>query len=155
MPLVAARRLAGRGDSAGAGPPPGVEGRPRGAFLPLASAWHRVGWTGVDLFFVLSGYLVGGLLLEESQASGRIDIRRFLARRAFKIWPSYYAPLLLLAVLTAWVSLLPDALWPLVAHARNYVGRADLLAPHAWSLAVEEHCDRLEGGGYPCSRSLP
>lgn len=60
-----------------------------GVVAPIAHVTYRVGWTGVDLFFVLSGFLVGGLLLRELRDNRRVDVRRFLTRRAFKIWPSY------------------------------------------------------------------
>src|SRR5579862_1648506 len=50
----------------------------------------RGGWTGVDLFFVISGFLVSGLLFREYQASGRIDGTRFLIRRGFRIYPSFW-----------------------------------------------------------------
>ena len=53
--------------------------------------WIRTHPTvGVELFFVLSGYLVGGPLLRELKASGTIDVTRFWIRRALRIWPLYY-----------------------------------------------------------------
>ncbi|MGA2230896.1 MAG: acyltransferase family protein, partial [Tepidisphaeraceae bacterium] len=55
-----------------------------------AGVWYVFGWTGVDLFFVLSGFLVGGLLLGELRKYGRLDVFRFIIRRIFKIWPAYY-----------------------------------------------------------------
>src|SRR5438067_582225 len=51
----------------------------------------RAGWVGVDLFFVLSGFLVSGLLFREYQQSGRVGAWRFLVRRGFKIYPAYFA----------------------------------------------------------------
>src|SRR6185437_81561 len=48
------------------------------------------GWTGVDLFFVLSGYLVSGLIIRENELYGSFDPVRFLIRRGFKIYPTYY-----------------------------------------------------------------
>src|ERR1700710_225304 len=57
-------------------------------------AGGRLGWMGVDLFFVLSGFLVGGLIVQELLNSHNLQIGRFLARRALKIWPAYYAYLL-------------------------------------------------------------
>ncbi|HEY8929513.1 MAG TPA: acyltransferase [Mucilaginibacter sp.] len=48
------------------------------------------GWIAVDLFFVLSGFLVSGLLFQEFQASGKIKIGRFLVRRGFKIYPGFF-----------------------------------------------------------------
>ena len=52
-----------------------------------ANLWIQVGWTGVDLFFVLSGFLVSGLLFTEYQRHGSVDVVRFLVRRGFKIYP--------------------------------------------------------------------
>src|SRR5689334_20467843 len=49
-----------------------------------------MGWIGVDLFFVLSGFLVSGLLFAEYQKFGNIDTKRFLIRRGFKIYPAFY-----------------------------------------------------------------
>jgi peptidoglycan/LPS O-acetylase OafA/YrhL len=57
----------------------------------------------VDVFFVLSAYLIGSRLLAEREATGRIDARRFYRRRIFRIWPLYY---IVLAI--AWVVCGPD-----------------------------------------------
>lgn len=56
------------------------------------------GWIGVDLFFVLSGFPVGGLTLEEWRVTGKVDAIRFLKRRAFRIWPAYYLFLFVAAI---------------------------------------------------------
>src|SRR5215211_479046 len=53
-------------------------------------AWVKVGWTGVDLFFVLSGFLVSGLLFAEYRKNGELRIGRFLIRRGFKIYPPFW-----------------------------------------------------------------
>jgi peptidoglycan/LPS O-acetylase OafA/YrhL len=55
-------------------------------------AWlvARFGWTGVDLFFVLSGFLVSGLLFREYQVTQKVRAWRFLFRRGFKIYPQFY-----------------------------------------------------------------
>ncbi|MGV3632340.1 MAG: acyltransferase family protein [Bacteroidota bacterium] len=50
----------------------------------------KFGWLGVDLFFVLSGFLVAGLLFAEYKKHGAIDLKRFLVKRAFKILPPFY-----------------------------------------------------------------
>jgi len=112
-----------------------------GIFGPLENVMIRFGWSGVDLFFVLSGFLVGGLLLGELRSQQKLDVRRFIIRRGFKIWPSYFAYLavLLLFLLVqqhgnaqrALGQILPNFL-----HLQNYLGSE---RPHTWSLAVEEH----------------
>jgi len=90
------------------------------------------GWAGVAVFFVLSGFLVGGLLVKEWGVKGRIDSKRFLIRRGFKIWPQYYV-FLILMLLTGHRSI--GFLWSNFLNIQNYVGGI----PHTWSLAVEEH----------------
>jgi len=98
--------------------------------------WMRMGWVGVDLFFCLSGFLIGGLLFMEYLQRGTIDLKRFYIRRAFKIWPSY---LLFVGVATAAVLLSHRSLnliWPNILHVQSYFPSA---YGHTWSLAVEEH----------------
>ena len=55
----------------------------------------RGGWIGVDLFFVLSGFLVAGLLFKEYQRTGRVNGTRFLIRRGFKLYPAFWFVLFL------------------------------------------------------------
>lgn len=115
-----------------------------GLAKPLAYAVQLGGWTGVDLFFVLSGFLIGGLLFKEIRRTGTLKVRRFLARRAFKIWPAYFVFLAFIAFKSVrhapsvWAGLRP--LWPNFIHLQNYFG-PDQQMPwsHTWSLAVEEH----------------
>ncbi|HEX9198572.1 MAG TPA: acyltransferase [Acidobacteriaceae bacterium] len=90
------------------------------------------GWMGVDIFFVLSGFLVGGLLVKEWKVKGRIDSRSFLIRRVFKIWPQYYVYLFLL-IATRHRTV--RELWGNLLNIQNYVGGV----AHTWSLAIEEH----------------
>src|SRR5215469_12989174 len=56
----------------------------------LTGAWGKVGWVGVDLFFVLSGFLVSGLLYREHQKYGQISASGFLIRRGLKIYPAFW-----------------------------------------------------------------
>ena len=90
------------------------------------------GGMGVDVFFVLSGFLVGGLLVKEWKVKGRIDSKSFLVRRSFKIWPQYYVFLLCL-ILSGRHTV--RELWGNLLNIQNYVGGI----AHTWSLAVEEH----------------
>lgn len=113
-----------------------------GEASPFAEVAYRFGWTGVDFFFVLSGFLVGGLLMGELRNRGGIDVRRFLVRRTFKIWPSYFALIALVFVLTATIDPPRDPakafrhILPNLFHVQNY-----WISPRlqTWSLAVEEH----------------
>jgi peptidoglycan/LPS O-acetylase OafA/YrhL len=111
-----------------------VTGLPGTVSLAL-TAWRSFGWIGVDLFFVLSGFLVSGLLFREYQKHGALGPGRFLLRRGFKIYPGFY---LLLAVTWLWlgkklpaISFLYEGLF-----VQNYFG---MVWNHTWSLAVEEH----------------
>jgi len=53
----------------------------------LLDLWHYSGSVGVTLFFVLSGFLISGLLLKEYSRTGAVDVRPFLVRRGFKLYP--------------------------------------------------------------------
>jgi peptidoglycan/LPS O-acetylase OafA/YrhL len=90
------------------------------------------GWAGVDVFFVLSGFLVGGLLIKEWRERKQIDGGRFLIRRGFKIWPQYYV-FLGMMLLTRHRTV--HELRGNLLNIQNYTGGI----PHTWSLAVEEH----------------
>jgi len=108
--------------------------------------WTKVGWIGVDLFFVLSGFLISGLLFTEYQRHGSIDFWRFILRRGLKIWPAYY---LLLAVTAVFSLLVCRAqgiefqgreIFVSAVFARNFFGKVGFsYLAHSWSLAVEEH----------------
>jgi len=101
----------------------------------LLRRWHACGWMGVDLFFVLSGFLVSGLLFSEYRRTGGLRPGRFLGRRGFKIYPGYYVFLL---VTWLWVGdRIPRASFlHEVFFIQNYTSR---IWNHTWSLAVEEH----------------
>ncbi len=101
----------------------------------------RGGWIGVDLFFVLSGFLVTGLLFSEYRRRQAVDPVRFLVRRGFKIYPAFYALLAFTIGKALLEGLRPDEIsWGNVAaeafFVQNYFHG---VLPHTWSLAVEEH----------------
>jgi peptidoglycan/LPS O-acetylase OafA/YrhL len=98
------------------------------------SVAKRAGWIGVDLFFVLSGFLVGGLLVQELLKTDGLRIGRFLLRRMMKIWPAYYIYLLFQIALRRHP--LGTFVWQNILNVQNYAGTS---LDHTWSLAVEEH----------------
>src|SRR5260370_39015268 len=61
-----------------------------GSHIPYYAAWTHIGWTGASLFFVLSGFLVSGILFDQWSSPGEGQIRRFIIRRGFKICPAVY-----------------------------------------------------------------
>ena len=102
----------------------------------------RFGWIGVDLFFVLSGYLIGGQLLASSRISNpasRIPLGRFFARRALRILPAYFVVLAIYFLLPAWREY-PEIspLWKFLLSVQNLGLRGGTAFSHAWSLGVED-----------------
>jgi peptidoglycan/LPS O-acetylase OafA/YrhL len=97
-----------------------------------------VGGRGVDLFFVLSGWLLGSQLFREAQNTGTIDVKRFWIRRWLRTLPAYYAVLLATFVqfLVTHKSDLID--WRYLFFAQNYLAEQKFLGV-TWSLCVEEH----------------
>jgi len=101
----------------------------------------KAGWTGVDLFFVLSGFLVSGLLFKEHARSGHLRPGRFYLRRGLKIYPNFYTMLLFTsaALVLARIPVEPRRLLHEVVFVQNYLPTAWWGRDHGWSLAVEEH----------------
>ena len=129
----------------------------------LQLGWASGGYLGVDLFFVLSGFLISTLLLEEWNGSGRIDLAAFWARRAKRLLPALFLVVAALALylifngifggpgangLVDLSGLRGDAIWTLLyannwhliyAH-QSYFAQFSTPSPlqHTWSLAIEE-----------------
>lgn len=117
--------------------------------------WVRGGYVGVDVFFVLSGFLITGLLVKEIERSGRVSLINFYARRARRLLPA--STLVLVATVVAsfvWIRgeradrIGDDAIWSslfaanirFIAQGTNYMNAELPPSPlqHFWSLAVEE-----------------
>ncbi|MBJ6984198.1 acyltransferase family protein [Luteimonas sp. MC1750] len=120
----------------------------------LDMPWARGGYLGVDVFFVLSGFLITGLISGEFERTGQLDLRQFYWRRAKRLLPAVWLVIAAATFASAWVA--RDALvhlrndapasvlfltnWELVRTQASYfeaTGRAPLLQ-HLWSLAIEE-----------------
>ena len=112
-------------------------------FLPDAlSPVADIGWMGVDLFFVLSGFLIGSQLLKPFTQGQPLKLIDFYIRRAYRILPAYFAVLILYFAVPAWREHAAIAApWKFLTFTANLVMNypAELAFSHAWSLCVEEH----------------
>ena len=100
---------------------------------------HRFGWVGVDLFFVLSGYLIGGQILGQLQERGSFRFGRFYARRALRILPVYLVVVAVYFLLPSWRERpVLSPLWKYLLSVQNIGLQSGTAFSHAWSLAVED-----------------
>lgn len=108
--------------------------------LHLPGPWEALGGVGVMLFFVLSGFLITGLLCREEMDFGCIDVIGFYRNRALRIFPAYYFLLLLTAVMVS-IGAVGDMPWYTIPvcmlYVRNIFGRGDALT-HTWTLSLEQ-----------------
>ena len=107
-------------------------------FQPVAD----YGWMGVDLFFVLSGYLIGHQLLEPLSRGEPLRFGAFYRRRAFRILPAFLTVLAVYLLFPAWreaPGMQPA--WQFLTFTMNLLidYRHNQAFSHAWSLCVEEH----------------
>jgi peptidoglycan/LPS O-acetylase OafA/YrhL len=109
-------------------------------FLPLThrlEAWWMLGHLGVELFFVLSGFLIGAILIKQAHAA-RFGVGRFWLRRWLRTLPNYYLFLVINIVIARWI----DGAWPHAASyavfMQNFAWPQPIFFIESWSLAVEE-----------------
>ncbi len=116
-------------------------------------SWMSGGFVGVDVFFVLSGFLITGLLAREVTSTGDVDLGEFYARRARRLLPAFLVVVVATIALALWIYA-PIDQRPIAAHARNvalhygnvafareavdYHASSGNPFLHTWSLAVEE-----------------
>ncbi|MGE3276694.1 MAG: acyltransferase family protein [Vicinamibacterales bacterium] len=105
-----------------------------------AAHFWAAGEFGVRVFFVLSGFLITGLLLDEIAKTGRIHLGRFYLRRTLRIFPPYYVFIAALAVAGAagLIQLAPHDVAHTVTYTSNYYADRSWFVGHTWSLSVEE-----------------
>ncbi|MCX6124962.1 MAG: acyltransferase, partial [Proteobacteria bacterium] len=108
-------------------------------FGPFLKGLFNHGWAGVDLFFVLSGFLIGSQLLQSVRRDGKVNFGRFYLKRSLRIMPSFYFVLLIYYIWPAFREKPEiDPAWRFLLYVMNY-GRNGEAFSHAWSLCVEEH----------------
>ncbi|MCC6384603.1 MAG: acyltransferase [Bacteroidia bacterium] len=106
--------------------------------FPVEPFLSKIGYTGVDLFFVLSGFLISGLLFSERDKYGDVKPLRFLIRRGLKIYPLFYF-FMVVSLCSFWFYGEHFSILHLIGEltfTRNYLGG---IWVHTWSLCVEEH----------------
>lgn len=104
------------------------------------ASWSLTIFFGMDLFFILSGFLIGSILLHSLKTSGSQNLRRFYIRRASRTFPPYYLVLTIIAALTPLTAMQAAHLKYEYVYATNFVSlqRKDILMFWGWSLALEE-----------------
>ena len=101
---------------------------------------HNLGNFGVKIFFVISGFLITLLLLDELRRRGKIDMRGFYLRRCFRIFPAFYffIACMMIAHAGGYLELFPGDLLHAATFTMNYHHDRAWALNHTWSLAVEE-----------------
>jgi peptidoglycan/LPS O-acetylase OafA/YrhL len=113
----------------------------QGTLVP--NLWYlcELGHLGVDMFFVISGFLITLLLLREQRRNQAISLKDFYLRRAFRILPAYFFFLMGMAVLSSLgaVSLTGWDWFGVSTYSVSFLPKASWDVGHIWSLCVEEH----------------
>ncbi|WP_406696497.1 acyltransferase [Singulisphaera sp. Ch08] len=119
----------------------------------VAASLREKGWVGIELFFILSGYLITTLLLREEREFGRIDLKAFWIRRILRIWPLYYLIVAIGFLLIPWIegelgtpgyrNLVANHLAPFLTFLGNWSMSLIGVVPYdalsvLWSVCVEE-----------------
>ncbi len=109
-------------------------------WLEQFTVFIRDGQLGVNVFFVISGFLITSLLLNEEAETGKISLKNFYIRRTLRIFPAYYFLLLVYFVLQRFgVISISDASWITAITYTKYTNwYTDWYTSHAWSLSIEE-----------------
>jgi peptidoglycan/LPS O-acetylase OafA/YrhL len=102
---------------------------------PMSLRWIVQGEFGVDVFFVISGFLIGHLLMSELYGTRRIDLPLFYMRRFLRLMPSYFVCLVLFALL---FQMNLKNIWANLLYINNYLPMRDEAMEWTWSLAIEE-----------------
>jgi peptidoglycan/LPS O-acetylase OafA/YrhL len=105
--------------------------------FPGSRILESYGNPGVRIFLILSGYLITSQLVKERAKTGRISLRNFYARRAYRIFPAAYF-FMAAAIATHWTALSRANILTALTYTLNYYPRGNHVLGHLWSLGVEE-----------------
>ncbi|HEY6529727.1 MAG TPA: acyltransferase [Cellvibrionaceae bacterium] len=99
----------------------------------------QIGWMGVDLFFVLSGYLICNQILQVITQKDTFSLRQFYMRRLLRTLPNYYAVCLLYFICSDTLTGIATApWWQFLTFTQNFSFRPMATFTHSWSLCIEE-----------------
>jgi peptidoglycan/LPS O-acetylase OafA/YrhL len=118
----------------------GTAGFPSQATAVIANPFVDIAYLGVRVFFVISGFLITGILMNEHRRSGGISLRRFYLRRTIRIFPAYYTFIVGVVVLSivGLAHVTTSDIIRAVTYTINYDNGRSWDVGHLWSLAVEE-----------------
>lgn len=119
--------------------------------IPEITSFSRGGFLGVDIFFVLSGFLITSILLKEQSKTGKISLKNFFLRRSLRLLPAYWIFLISVYLFGSYICQNSDDIETLYGNY-NFVaaffyftnwhwliiGKAPIGLGHTWSLAIEE-----------------
>jgi peptidoglycan/LPS O-acetylase OafA/YrhL len=106
--------------------------------LPWLYVWVLHGEKALDSFFLISGFLIGSMLLAEHRKTGGIRLGRFFARRYLRLMPAYAVALAVLWVSGAEGPVKARTVWANILYVNNFLPQARMFMDVSWSLAVEE-----------------
>lgn len=107
---------------------------------PLVITFFSDGQLGVNIFFVISGFLITSLLIIEENTFNKISIKNFYVRRIFRIFPAYYFLLLVYFVLQNinLLNITPESWITSLTYTKYLNWKLDWFTSHSWSLSIEE-----------------
>ncbi|HEY2518040.1 MAG TPA: acyltransferase [Polyangiaceae bacterium] len=106
--------------------------------VPWLFSWVLHGEKALDTFFVISGFLIGGMLLAEHRKAGHLRLGRFFARRYLRLMPAYGVGLLLLWAMHLEGPEKSRFIWANILYVNNFLPQRHMFMDWSWSLAVEE-----------------
>jgi peptidoglycan/LPS O-acetylase OafA/YrhL len=109
-------------------------------YLGRNGQYLKLGTIGVRIFFVLSGFLITGILLREIESTSLLSLHRFYFRRTFRILPAFYTFVAVMVIVNAahWIHFYDGSAAPSLTYTADYFVPGKRAFGHTWSLAVEE-----------------